>query len=172
MAMIDLTGKRIDSPLCFVSGGDSSVVLGPYILRLLRSATKRKHKVLLKSAAMGRLGRGLILLAAGLLALPASAHPVPFSYLDLQLQRSSIEVSLTVHIYDLAHDLQITPMERLLDAGFLAMQDTAIRALLTPRLQLTADGRPGIPEWLQPEILEDRQSVRFHLSYAVTAAPG
>src|SRR5262245_31508768 len=89
-------------------------------------------RVLLKSAAM-RWMRGICVIAVVLLALPAMAHPVPFSYLDVQLQRSSIDVSLTVHIYDLAHDLQITPMERLLDAGFLATQDEAIRRLLTPR---------------------------------------
>src|SRR5262245_45880738 len=116
--------------------------------------------------------RGLCVLAAVLSALPAMAHPVPFSYLDVQLQRSSVDVLLTVHIYDLAHDLQITPMERLLDAGFLATQESAIRRLLTPRLQLSADGRSLVAEWLQPEILQERQSIRFPLRYAVTAAPG
>src|SRR5215468_1799140 len=116
--------------------------------------------------------RGICVFAAMLLALPAAAHPVPFSYLDLHLDRSSIDVSLTVHIYDLAHDLQVTPMERLLDAGFLASQDTAIRALLIPRLQIEGDGRSLSPEWLQPEILPERQSIRFHLRYAVPATPG
>ncbi len=107
-----------------------------------------------------------------LLAVPAMAHPVPFSYLDIQLQRSSVDVSLTIHIYDLAHDLNVTPMERLLDRNFLMQQDAAIRSLLNPRLQLTADGYPVTPEWLQSEILEERQSVRFHLRYAVAAMPG
>jgi hydrogenase/urease accessory protein HupE len=116
--------------------------------------------------------RGIYVLAAIFLALPAAAHPVPFSYLDLHLDRSSVDASLTVHIYDLAHDLQVTPMERLLDAGFLAAQDTAIRALLIPRLQIAGDGRPLSGDWLQPEILPERQSIRFHLRYAVPAMPG
>jgi len=116
--------------------------------------------------------RGIYVLAAIFLALPAAAHPVPFSYLDLHLDRSSVDASLTVHIYDLAHDLQVTPMERLLDAGFLAAQDTAIRALLIPRLQIAGDGRPLSGDWLQPEILPERQSIRFHLRYAVPATPG
>src|SRR5262249_37557387 len=107
-------------------------------------------------------GRILFLLAAVMPALPALAHPVPFSYLDVQLQRTSIEVSLTVHIYDLAHDLEVAPMERLLDAEFVTGRASAIRELLTPRLQLAADGRSLSAEWLKPEILQDRQSVRFH----------
>src|SRR5437762_14266335 len=127
---------------------------------------------LLQSAAMKWIGRAFILLVAVLLALPAAGHPVPFSYLDVQLQRSSIEVSLTIHIYDLAHDLQVTPMERLLEPNFVREHESAIRALLAPRLQLTSDGRLLLPEWLQPEILDPRQSVRFHLRYPVTAAPG
>jgi hydrogenase/urease accessory protein HupE len=117
--------------------------------------------------------RGIGVVAALLLALlPAAAHPVPFSYLDLQLQPTSIDVSLTIHIYDLAHDLQITPMERLLDSGFLSSQISAIRALITPRLQLTSDGRALPADWSEPEILVDRQSIRFHMRYPVTAAPG
>jgi hydrogenase/urease accessory protein HupE len=121
---------------------------------------------------MRQVGKGLLVLAALFLALPAVAHPVPFSYLDLQLQPTAIDGSLTVHIYDLAYDLKVTPMERLLDARFLTQQDAAIRGLLTPRLQVAADGRVLQAEWLNFEILEDRQSIRYHLRYPVNAMPG
>jgi hypothetical protein len=56
-------------------------------------------------------------------------------------QPSSLDVSLTIHVYDLAHDLQVTPMDRLLDPRFLATQEAAIHALLAPRLQVSPDGR-------------------------------
>src|SRR5207244_8232964 len=85
-----------------------------------------------------------------LFAASAGAHPVPFSYLDVQLQPGSIAVSLTIHIYDLAHDLQITPMERLLDKGFLADHQSAIQTMLSPRFELATDGHALSPEWLQP----------------------
>jgi hydrogenase/urease accessory protein HupE len=126
-------------------------------------------RFLLESANM-RLG--LCLLVMVLLAAPLGAHPVPFSYLDIQLQKSSIDVALTAHIYDLAHDLQVIPMERLLDAAFLAKEEANIRTLLSPRFHLYADGRSLDALWLKPEILEDRQSIRFHVSYAVTSSPG
>jgi hydrogenase/urease accessory protein HupE len=102
----------------------------------------------------------------------ADAHPVPFSYIDVQLERNSINVALTIHIYDLAHDLQVTPMERLLDADFLKERETAIQQLLTPRLTLEANSHSLTPQWLSSEIIQDRQSVRFHLHYPVGATPG
>src|SRR6516165_1620273 len=88
--------------------------------------------------------------------LAADAHPVPFSYVDLQLHGASIDLTLTVHIFDLAHDLQVTPMERILDSAFLMERESAIRQLLTPRLTLQADGHSVDPQWLQSEILADR----------------
>jgi hydrogenase/urease accessory protein HupE len=105
-------------------------------------------------------------------ALASDAHPVPFSYVDVQLHSARIDLTLTVHIYDLAHDLQVNPMERLLDPAFLAERESAIQQLLAPRLTLEADGRSLAPEWLRPEIITDRQSVRFHITYPAAAPPG
>ena len=123
---------------------------------------------MIKFPAMRKFGIPLAIL---LLAAPAVAHPVPFSYLDVLLQPGMIEGSLTVHIYDLAHDLQITPMERLLDSNFVAEQETAIHNLLTPRFGVATDGHPLRPEWLRWEILKERQSVRFHFRYSSATAP-
>jgi hydrogenase/urease accessory protein HupE len=107
-----------------------------------------------------------------LFAVPLVAHPVPFSYLDVQIQPGSIDVSLTAHIYDLAHDLQIMPMERLLDPAFLAEHQGALQALLAPRFGLRADDRLVSLEWVSPEILQERQSVRFHLRQSISTVPG
>src|SRR5438309_1387973 len=46
-------------------------------------------------------------------ATRAAAHPVPFSYLDLRLAAGSIEGSLVVHVFDAAHDLNLSPPEKL-----------------------------------------------------------
>ena len=118
-------------------------------------------------------GRGLVLVCAlVIVARPLVAHPVPFSYLDVQLRPGAIDVSLVVHIFDVAHDLEITPMERLLEPGTVAEREQAIRALLVPRLGFAVDGRPQAAEWLPPEILHDRQSLRLHLRYPIAAPPG
>jgi hydrogenase/urease accessory protein HupE len=115
--------------------------------------------------------RGFVLLLAALVfALPASAHPVPFSYMDIQLQPDAVDLSLVAHIFDLAHDLGVTPIERLLDPAVLADQTPAIRALLQDRVQLAVDGHLLKGDWQSPEILGERQSVRFRLRYP-TARP-
>ncbi len=113
-------------------------------------------------------------LVMGVLALAASAsaHPVPFSYLDVQLQPAAVEVSLVAHIYDLGHDLKVSPIEQLLDPTLVDQREKAMQALLGPRLELSADGRVLAPQWGATEVLRDRQSLRFHLRYAVPSAPG
>ena len=115
---------------------------------------------------------GLWLLAALALARSATAHPVPFSYLDVQIQPSAVDVSLVAHIFDLAHDLSVNPTERLLDASFVGERQQAMQSMLAPRLRLVADGRVLDGEWTGLEILRERQSLRFHIRYPVSSTPG
>jgi hydrogenase/urease accessory protein HupE len=112
----------------------------------------------------------LVLVCVLTMAGAADAHPVPFSYLDIRIQPSAIEVLLVAHVFDLAHDLGINPPERLLEPGVAAEQADAIRKLLGPRLELGTTGSPPlIPEWSAPEVLADRQSLRMRLRYAIAS---
>src|SRR5262252_9415086 len=70
------------------------------------------------------------------------AHPVPFSYLDLRFDEEKIEGTLVAHIVDLAHDLEVTPPESLLDPGVAESKKRAIAELIQSRLILVADGQP------------------------------
>jgi hydrogenase/urease accessory protein HupE len=115
---------------------------------------------------------GVLLSAVLAWAAPVAAHPVPFSYLDVQLEGSTVDVSLVAHIFDLAHDLQVTPSERLLDPSLVAARQTAMQAMLAPRLRIAADGRTLVGEWTGLEILRERQSLRFHIRYPVISPPG
>jgi hydrogenase/urease accessory protein HupE len=99
------------------------------------------------------------------LATPAAAHPVPFSFLDLQLTAHGMEVSLVIHDFDLAHELDVPDANRLLNPEFLAEHAAFIRSILSARLQLSADGSLSEPEWDAPEVLHDRESMRFLLRY-------
>jgi hydrogenase/urease accessory protein HupE len=121
---------------------------------------------------MNGLRSAVFVLSALTCARPALAHPVPFSFLDVQLQKSSIEVALVAHIFDVAHDLQVTPVERLLEPAVVAEREAAIRSMLAPRLGLSADERVLTPEWGDTEILRDRQSLRLHLRYPTTSPAG
>jgi len=125
--------------------------------------------------AMGRLGyhyrlyelmRRLLpaALVAALVGIssPAAAHPSPFSYVDVRLEGSELRVAVVAHVYDVAHDLGIEPIERLLDPSVLHGYDDKIRQLVNDRLALTADGSAvTVGAWSAPEPLSERQSVRL-----------
>ena len=100
------------------------------------------------------------------LPLVATAHPVPFSYIDTRIQQGTIEVSVVAHMFDLANDLKLQPPERLLDARTLETQAGAIKHLLNSRLQIAADGTTLTNAmWSAPEALPERQSIRLRGRY-------
>jgi hypothetical protein len=108
-----------------------------------------------------------------LIASPASAHPVPFSYLDIRLGPGSLDVTLVAHIFDVAHDLQLEPPELLLEAPQLAAREAAIRAMLAARVRITVDDQMlPPPAWQTAEPLVERQSLRLHASVPLRNAPG
>ncbi len=107
------------------------------------------------------------------LAARVEAHPVPFSYLDLRLEPGRIDASLVVHVFDLAHDLNLATPERLLDPAYLAAHAEQIVALLSGRLVVAADGRTIGAEWSRSiEPLLVRQCVRLTVRYALDRPPG
>jgi hydrogenase/urease accessory protein HupE len=105
-------------------------------------------------------------------AAPAAAHPAPFSYVDLRLRPDAIDGSLVVHIFDAAHDLNITPVERLLEPSVAAQQSAALASLMAARFTVTADGRMLTPLWSGVEVLADRQALKLVLRYPLAGAPG
>jgi hydrogenase/urease accessory protein HupE len=122
--------------------------------------------------------RGLLALVAVLVAglgRPANAHPVPFSYLDLRLEASAVELTLVAHAYDLAHDLGLNTdaPDQLLTAQMLETQRQAIADLVAGRLEVAANGRAlDASPWSEPEALVDRQSIRMRTRFTTTGAPG
>src|SRR5262245_25142450 len=91
----------------------------------------------------------------------ASAHPVPFSYLDLRLDGQGVTGTLTVHVFDAAHELSIDPPDGLLDAAVAAGRASALQALLASRLSLDAGGDPLRIGWGALDVLPDKQSLRL-----------
>jgi HupE / UreJ protein len=105
-----------------------------------------------------------IVLALGLLAAPAlaSAHPAPFSYLDLRIGTDVIEGTLVVHIIDVAHDLDIATPERLLERSVAYGNLDRLTALINQRLSLVADGQPLTIQWGDVDPIPDRQGLQLH----------
>lgn len=100
----------------------------------------------------------------------AEAHPAPFSYLDLRLSDRAIDGTVVMHVIDAAHELGITPVERLLDPGVAAENRDRLGAVLAGRLRLGAPDRLAV-EWGAIEPIAAQQALR--LSFHVDAArPG
>jgi hydrogenase/urease accessory protein HupE len=118
---------------------------------------------------------GLFSCASFVAAPPVSAHPVPFSYLDLRVPASAageLEGSLVVHIFDAAHDLGVEPPERLLETSVLSARADALSALLAGRLVIAVDGGVVTPQWSGVEALAERQSLRLRFRHPLKRVPG
>jgi|KBSMisStaDraftv2_1062788.scaffolds.fasta_scaffold10625_2 hydrogenase/urease accessory protein HupE len=120
-----------------------------------------------------RLARTLLLvLFAGVVARPLAAHPVPFSYLDLNLDADATRGALVVHDFDAAHELGVDDPQALLDREVARARAHDLIAVVAERLHLALDGRSASPAWDgSVEVLEDRQSLRLRFDLAV-AKPG
>jgi hydrogenase/urease accessory protein HupE len=118
--------------------------------------------------------RGAALLFALVYWLPATAyaHPIPFSYLDLRLNGNQIEGTLVAHIADLAHDLDVTPPESLLEPRVAESKKDEVEKLIRSRLLLASDGQPIDVEVTRVEPIPDRQAVSFELRIRTTVGPG
>jgi hydrogenase/urease accessory protein HupE len=66
----------------------------------------------------------------------------------------------------------VDPPERLLEPSLAAQLGPTLIRLLRPRLEIAADGRILDGAWSGPEVLTDRQSLRFTIRYPVTRTPG
>jgi hypothetical protein len=90
-----------------------------------------------------------------------SAHPAPFSYLDLQVSDAGVQGSLVVHDLDVGHDLGVNAPERLHDLTFASQYRDILERLIESRLALLMDGRRAAISWTGFETLPDRQSLRL-----------
>lgn len=134
------------------------------------SNTARAGRIL---SFMGRLFSGFFLCAITVCAVlasarPAQAHPAPFSYLDVVFKDGGIQGSLVIHVIDAAHDLGITPFERLMENDVAEANRQKIADLLTPRLVLRTDRRLTV-QWTSLEVLRADSALR--LKYRIQAEP-
>lgn len=104
---------------------------------------------------------GLVLFLA---ARAASAHPAPFSFLDLVIRQDAVHGTLALHVVDIAYELKIDPADRLLEPAEIARARERVVALLEPRMRVRTDVAAAI-EWLGMEPAPDRHAVllRFRI---------
>ena len=113
--------------------------------------------------------RWLAFLLALLLAAPASAHAVSFSYLDLDLKGQGLSGALTVHQYDLAHEYGFPDPAMAQDEHFLEEHRIEIVALFDDRIHL-AGPEPLRLQWTAIKPLPGRNAIQ--LTFRVSGPVG
>ncbi len=135
------------------------------------------HASALPLSSMTRLAHRLIVCAglavAGSLPAPAAAHPAPFSFVDLRIQSTTIDLEVVVHAFDVAYVLAIQPPNRVLEPGGLGTRAQRLADLIRERLEITVDGsRVVVDGWSDPEPLPERQSVSLRARVDLEGEPG
>jgi hypothetical protein len=114
---------------------------------------------------------GLCLMLGALQAAP-SAH-VAFSSVDARINGPVIEISVVAQAFDLAHELDIDPPERLVDLPFLVQQQSAISRLVESELDVSVDGEALTPgTWSLPAVAPEQQLIRIRARYDARRQPG
>lgn len=107
-----------------------------------------------------------LLLALALCLVPrvVSAHPAPFSFVDLVIRDAGVDGTLVLHVVDVAHDLGIEPADRLLDTAEIERTRDRVVALLAPRMGIRTNGASAIA-WGAMQPAADRHAVllRFRI---------
>src|SRR6476660_6872896 len=106
----------------------------------------------------------------GLLLVPiaVSAHPAPFSYVDLQVTRDGIDAAVVMHAFDIAHDLGLSSEDRVFDADFVQNNGAKLTAMVMSRFSLTVKGTEMTPTPVDVSVVPDRRGARVRLHYTAS----
>jgi hydrogenase/urease accessory protein HupE len=104
---------------------------------------------------------------AAILSAPtaASAHPAPWSYVDFFVNGAAVDAQLTIHLFDLAHELGVREPSTLAEPDVLARQAGAAVALLEKRLIVVLNGETAVGVWERPAPSGQGDSVRIRVRY-------
>jgi hydrogenase/urease accessory protein HupE len=94
-----------------------------------------------------------------LLSGEVSAHPAPFSYLDVVFRDGGIRGTLVIHVIDAAHELGVEPAV-LMNSEVVRQRSQQLGEILRPRILLRSSHRLE-PEWLSTELLAEDQAIKL-----------
>ena len=93
-----------------------------------------------------------------------SAHPAPFSYLDIVFRDGGIRGTLVIHVIDAAHELGVEPAS-LMHPEVVRQRSQQLGEILRPRILLRSSHRLE-PEWLSTELLAEDQAIKLTFQVA------
>ena len=113
----------------------------------------------------------VLLLSLFVVALPARAHPLSVSYVELRLDSCGMEACVEVQAADIAHELPRLSEKVLLTPGTLQAHQQEIAVLLTTRFTIGIAGRTLTPTVESIAPVFDQKSVRLRLRYVWQEPP-
>jgi hydrogenase/urease accessory protein HupE len=96
-------------------------------------------------------------------AAPASAHPVPFSYLDLEVHDAAVDGRIRVHLVDLAPVLGLAEPRALLDAGVRTAHRPAIERYLASRIAFEQGGFARA-HWSAMAVVDENEAIELRFT--------
>jgi hypothetical protein len=103
------------------------------------------------------------------------AHPAPFSFVDIRIDTTTVDLEVVMHVFDVAYELGIDTPKEALDPAVLRRGAGRLAELLRERLHFTVDGRPlrvDVSSWSSPTPLAERQSVSMRARVDLGRGPG
>ncbi len=94
------------------------------------------------------------------LSAPASAHPVPFSYLDVEVSDTAVEGRLRMHLTDIAPVLGLSDPRQLLDPAVREAHRARIERYLASRIEFEGD-RFARAEWGAIAVVDDDEAIEL-----------
>lgn len=100
-----------------------------------------------------------------LIAVPASAHPVPFSYLDLEVHDTAVDGRIRAHLVDLAPVLGIADPQALLDPAVREANRARIERYLASRIAFENGGFQRA-QWGPMTVVDANEALELTFSIA------
>jgi hydrogenase/urease accessory protein HupE len=105
------------------------------------------------------------LFLALMFAAPASAHPVPFSYLDLEVHDAAVDGRIRVHLVDIAPAIGLADPRALLDPAVRSARRDQIERYLVARIAFENGGFRRA-EWGTIAIVDDNEAIELGFTIA------
>jgi hydrogenase/urease accessory protein HupE len=121
-----------------------------------------------------RRGARALILALGLAVLTGgglSAHPLQFSFVDLNLTPTGFDAAITIHSFDAAHDLGLSSEAEIFAPDFATSHGARLMTLLLSRLVLEADGVRVQPRPIDVTPVPDQQAVVLRVEASEGSRP-
>ncbi|NOT34605.1 MAG: HupE/UreJ family protein [Candidatus Eisenbacteria bacterium] len=105
-------------------------------------------------------------------ASTAAAHEAPYSYLDLERSSAGVSGRYTAHVFDLAHELGISPPDSLLEPGVAQRLRDSLVVRLAPRFSLETNGATHEFTFGAVRVDADRSGLAFEVGAPIASTAG